>query len=135
MNMQLYESGLGFLLALGAMGPAGAETFRCQLADRIVSYQQTPCAVPDLPVPPKAQPAQPPTPGSVPPAPTRSADESFALLTRRQREVLDLTARLERCRVDQPGFAEKSGELYRAWRVRHASTPVSYTHLTLPTKA
>lgn len=129
MNMQLYEGGLAVVLALGAMTPtARAETFRCQLADRVVSYQQTPCAVPDFPAPPpRAEPAPRPPPASgstsvVAPAATRNADEPFALLTRRQREVLDLTARLERCRADVPGFAEKSNELARAWRARHAAT-------------
>ncbi|GAB3764388.1 hypothetical protein GCM10028796_19330 [Ramlibacter monticola] len=125
MNMQLYEGGLAVVLALGAMThPARAETFRCQLADRVVSYQQTPCAVPDFPAPPsRAEPAPRPAPSPAgPPAATRNADEPFALLTRRQREVLDLTARLERCRADVPGFAEKSNELARAWRARHAAT-------------
>jgi hypothetical protein len=122
MNMQLYGGGLALALVLGGMNGARAEGFRCQLADRVVSYQQTPCAVPDLPPPARAQPAPPQRTESVAAPSGGGADEPFALLTRRQREVLDLTARLERCRSDVPGFADRSAELYRAWRARHAST-------------
>jgi hypothetical protein len=124
MDMRQYGIGTALVLALGAAGTVRAETFRCVLADRVVSYQETPCAVPDLrrPEPPRAAaPAATPTP-----PPARKADEPFALLTRRKREVLDVTARFERCRNDVPGFAAISRDVYRAWRERHAATLSEY---------
>jgi hypothetical protein len=127
MTMQQYGIGLALALALGATGAARAETFRCPLADRIASYQQTPCAVADLPPPPSAAPK--PAPAIAPLAPRMAQDAPFATLTPRKREVLDLTARLERCRTEQPGFAAKTDDLYRAWRRRHASTLAEHSHL------
>src|SRR3954468_1796226 len=113
MKMQQYAVGLALALALGATQSARAETFRCPLADRIASYQQTPCAVPDLPRPP---PAAPRSPAIVRPAAGHDGDAPFATLTPRKREILDLTARFERCRSDQPGFAASTDELYQVWR-------------------
>ena len=46
--------------------------------------------------------------------------------SKRKREVLDITVLLERCRAAQPGFAERSEEVYQAWRVRHAGTLTEY---------
>lgn len=40
--------------------------------------------------------------------------------TRRAREVIDLTAQFERCRLDAPGFAERSEPVHDAWKRRHA---------------
>jgi hypothetical protein len=54
--------------------------------------------------------------------PPPAAGQHYTHLTPRQREVLDLTARLEHCRSEQPGFAAKTEDLYRAWQRRHAST-------------
>jgi hypothetical protein len=99
------------------------------LADRIASYQQTPCAVPDLPPP---QPAAPrPAPAILPPVIRSPAGEDapFASLTPRKREVLDITARFERCRTDQPAFAAKTDDLYRGWRRRHGTILVEYSHM------
>ncbi|MEJ8835500.1 hypothetical protein [Ramlibacter sp. AN1133] len=129
MKTKQYGIGLALVLALGAMGAARAETFRCQLADRIASYQQTPCAVPDLPPPPAVAPKPAPKPAMAPLAPRAGDDAPFSTLTPRKREVLDLTARLERCRSDQPGFAGKSDDLYRSWRRRHAATLSEHSHL------
>jgi hypothetical protein len=44
------------------------------------------------------------------------------------REVLDLTARFERCRME-PEFAARTGEVYQAWRRRHADTLSEYRQL------
>jgi hypothetical protein len=131
MDMKSYGSGLALLLALGGTQPVAAETYRCQLADRVVSYQQTPCVVPELPQPPAVAPRPPPAkaPAPVVAAPPRNADEAYARLTRRMREVLDLTARFERCRTDQPGFAAHTEEVYQAWRKRHAPTLSEYRRL------
>lgn len=135
MDMKFHAGALALMLALGAH-EAAAETYRCQLGDRIVSYQQTPCAVPELPPPPPV--ASRPAPAEAPAvvraaapraAPVRDADEPFAALTRRQREALDLTARLERCRVGNPEFTERSAEVYQAWRRRHARTLSDYRKL------
>lgn len=46
--------------------------------------------------------------------------------SKRKREVIDITVLLERCRAAQPGFAERSEEIYQAWRVRHAATIAEY---------
>lgn len=153
MNVRRYAAAA--LLLAGASLAAQAETFRCSLGDRVVSYQQTPCAVPDLRRPPPAAPGstvrpapaaafpvlRPAPPASAPrarpaatglwafppPAPGRPAAKTYTKLTPRDREVLDLTTRFERCRADQPGFAEKTSELYRAWQRRHASTLAEHT--------
>jgi len=125
MKMQQYAAGLTLALALASTG-ARAQTYRCPLADRIASYQQTPCAVPELPAA-KAS-AGKATPVA-PLAPRAQDDAPFSTLTPRKREVLDLTARLERCRGEQPGFTAKSDDLYRAWRRRHAGTLSEHSHL------
>ena len=134
MKMRQYAVGLALVLALGAMDGAQAETFRCPLADRIASYQQTPCAVPELPARPSAAAKPPPAAARpaafiAPLAPRSRDDAPFSGLTPRKREVLDLTARFERCRTEQPEFAAKSGDLYQAWRRRHASTLSDHSHL------
>ena len=105
------------ILALWVVGAtdARAETFKCLQSDGKLSFQQLPCAdgVPDTPAPPAPAPsnvAKPATPDPLSPIPTR-----------RMREVLDLTALLERCRADEPGFAQRSAPLYEAWKVRHAA--------------
>ena len=128
MKTRQYGIGLALAAALGAGGTAQAETFRCVLADRIASYQQTPCAVPALPTP---APAAAPRPApAIPPVGPRAADDApFSTLTPRKREVLDLTARFERCRSEQPDFAARSGDLYKAWRRRHAATLAEFSHL------
>ncbi|HET8746049.1 MAG TPA: hypothetical protein VFM98_10620, partial [Ramlibacter sp.] len=119
---------LALVLAAGATNAARAETFRCPLADRVASYQQTPCAVSDLPPPSRAG-ADPERPKAVPTAATPDDDAPFSALTPRRREVLDLTARFERCRSDEPGFAERTADLYLAWRKRHRETLNEYNHL------
>lgn len=180
MDMKSFGSGLALMLALGGTQPAAAETYRCQLGDTVVSYQQTPCMVPELPPPPVAAPAAAapraavapapapapaaprPAPAAAPTAaapaapaigpipaapraaasprpaiaptgvvtaPPRNSAEPYDMLTRRMREVLDLTARFERCRIDQPGFADQTAEVYRAWRTRHAGTLSEYRRL------
>jgi len=122
MDIKLYRVGLALALALGTTAPAVAETFRCPLADRIASYQQTPCAVPDLPRPPPATSTRGMVLAPLPPARKADAAAAAAVLTPRKREIVELTARLERCRSDQPGFAARTEELYQAWRRRHAAT-------------
>jgi hypothetical protein len=141
--MHQYAVGLAFALALGATAQANAETFRCPLSDRVASYQPTPCAVPDLPARPpvaaKAAASAAPRPlasaapkataTATPGAPRHGDDAPFAGLTPRKREVLDLTARFERCRSEQPEFADKSADLYKAWRRRHGGTLAEYSHM------
>lgn len=137
---------LAGLCLWGAVGGVAAqgETHRCDLADGRVVFQQTPCALADL-VPPTPAPAAPaavakPAPAVRPVAPERPtsvpattavapapppavqrAEEEFVRPTRRKREVLALSAQLERCRADVPGFAEKSALVYAAWTRRHAA--------------
>jgi len=108
---------------------AQAETFRCPLADRVAAYQQTPCAVPELPDRRARDGAQPQRPKAVPMAAPAADDAPFSALTPRKRELLDLSARFERCRADEPAFAERTADLYRAWRQRHADTLSEYSHL------
>jgi hypothetical protein len=115
-----------FLAAL-ASGVSAQKMYTCKQADGRTSFQQLPCDPPpeapaDLPAPgaPVAAsegPAKPPAPGSP------------QLLTRGKREVLQLTTMLERCRADQPGFAERSSAVYVAWRQRHAATLAEYDRL------
>jgi hypothetical protein len=128
MKTKQYGVGLALVAALGAGGGAQAETFRCVLADRIASYQQSPCAVPDLP-PPSPAAAPRPAPAIAPIGPRAADDAPFSTLTPRKREVLDLTARFERCRSEQADFAARSSDLYKAWRRRHAATLTEFSHL------
>jgi hypothetical protein len=151
MNMRQYRKAavLG-MLAMGAMQASAAETFRCVRADGSISFQQMPCPLAEVSAPERATsarsspavglraPATANTQGSTrasvdtPQSPKLSpvpADEPYGLLTRRKREVLDLTARLERCRADQPGFAALSADLYPAWRRRHEDTLAEYERL------
>jgi hypothetical protein len=146
MNMRMYQGALALTLALGGAGLAAADSFRCQLSDNVVSYQERPCALPDLSRPEPASPGRtvaaprppapvaPRAPQAIPaatslPQATPDGDEPYARLTRRKREVLDLTARLERCRADQPEFAARSADLHQAWRRRHEATLAEYGHL------
>jgi hypothetical protein len=110
------------VLALGAPS-AEAETFKCLQADGRLSFQQLPCAdgVPD------SQPAPEPARSNV--AKPATPDPLSAVPTRRMREVLDMTALLERCRADEPGFADRSAPLYQAWQVRHAVTLTTHKAL------
>lgn len=127
MNMRQYRRALLVIaLAMGACQASLAQAYRCQRADGALVFQQTPCALPEL-----GQPAATPAPPTVQPARAAAhhGEEAYALLTRRKREVLDLTARLERCRADQPGFAAKSSELVLAWRRRQETTLADYERL------
>jgi hypothetical protein len=156
MKTRLYKTLLGIALGLVASG-AGAETFRCDHADGRITFQGMPCplggmAEADPPPPPVVKPAAAPAARPAPvavtvpaptPAPTQaaakaaapartataSAAEEFIKPTRRKREVLDLTAQLERCRADAPGFAEKSAFVHVAWNRRHAGVIAEYTKL------
>jgi hypothetical protein len=105
-------------LLLLAAGGARAETFKCLQADGTLSFQQLPCpdGVPTVPAPAQAAKPAITAPAAVPPEPAGPQP------SRRMREVLDLTALLERCRADEPGFSERSAPLYQAWYVRHAVT-------------
>lgn len=108
------------LVALAAWAPGGAsaQMFKCLQADGQASFQQMPCSegqVPALDDPP----AKAATPGAASPA--RPAADPSVPPTRRARELLELTAWFERCRRDQPGFAEKSGSVYVAWQRRHGA--------------
>lgn len=106
---------LGVLLAMLLLGDCMAgEMFTCRQADGSVSYQQMPCA--ELPHDAASQ--QDPEPLEAAPA----ALPPPVGLTRRKREVLDLTVNLQRCRTDIPGFAERAAPLYVAWQRRHAAT-------------
>lgn len=145
---------LAGLCMLGAAGgvAAQAETHRCDLADGRVVFQQAPCALTDLVAPTPAavpdpvpaapaavapvRPTVPERAGNVPattavaPAPppaVQRAEEEFVRPTRRKREVLALSAQLERCRADVPGFAEKSALVYAAWTRRHADVLSEYS--------
>jgi hypothetical protein len=105
-------------LALLAADGAFAQVHRCPLPDGRTLHQQLPC---DAPMPAAQLPPADATPtvsvgaGDQPPQPTRRA-----------REVLELTAQLERCRADSPGFAEKSADLHAAWMRRHAPVLAAY---------
>ena len=124
MKVLSMRSGLLALLLLGATAGAWAETFKCMQADGRLSFQQLPCADGVFPVP------APPEAGKSAAAATgRSPEVVSAMPTRRMREVIDLTALLERCRADEPGFSERSAALYQAWRVRHAVTLAAHQTL------
>ncbi|NNU44709.1 hypothetical protein [Ramlibacter montanisoli] len=142
---------LGVLLVLGGR-EAAAEMFRCQKADGSVVFQQLECPITELAPPevPKADapaatvvapvPAPPPkaptpkafaaperplaVPNPVAVAPASSQDDIKP--SKRKRDVLELSAQFERCRADAPGFAEKSQEVYAAWRQRHAAVISEY---------
>ena len=116
------------LIAVGAAG-AHAETFKCLQPDGRLSFQQLPCAdgVPDAPAP--AQAPAPVAPMQIKVAKPATPDPLSSIPTRRMREVLDMTALLERCRADEPGFADRSAPLYQAWKVRHAVTLATHKAL------
>jgi hypothetical protein len=100
-------------------------------------------ATPAAPTAPRiSMPAEPERPTRVPataavapaPVPARNAapkadEPDFVRPTRRKREILELSAQLERCRVDVPGFAQKSAAVYTAWRRRHAPVLSEYDKL------
>jgi hypothetical protein len=113
------------LLLFGAAGGASAEMFKCLQVDGGISFQQLPCAdgVPIAPAPAEAPKAASAT------AALRAPDPPSVIPTKRMRELLDLTALLERCRADEPGFSERSAPLYQAWRVRHAVTLTTHKAL------
>jgi hypothetical protein len=119
MKMLSMQSVVLVILLAGAAGGARAEMFKCLQADGRVSFQQLPCAdgVQVAPAP-----AEAPKPAAAPTAPAAPRPDGSVPPTRRMREVLDLTALLERCRADEPGFTQRSAPLYQAWRVRHAPT-------------
>lgn len=97
----------------------------------------------DAPAAPPARPAAPrpaaperlvstPAPVQIPPALAAveaDSEEGFVKPNRRKREVLELSAQLERCRADVPGFAEKSAPVYAAWKRRHAPVLAEYDKL------
>lgn len=125
MKVLSMRSALFALLLLGATGGAWAEMFKCLQTDGHLSFQQLPCADGVMPVPAPAEAAKP----TAAPTTTRRPEAVSAIPTRRMREILDLTALLERCRADEPGFSERSAPLYEAWRVRHALTLAAHKTL------
>ena len=147
-----------WLLALTTMGAAAAasaqaETHRCRQADGGITFQATPCPLAELVLPEPAPPApvKPvPEAASKPAPPIRPVERSvhtpepviipsaqaandpedgFVKPSKRKRDILDLTAQLERCRADVPGFAEQSAPVYAAWTRRHAAVLAEYQKL------
>lgn len=115
-------------LAAVAGGASAQKMYTCKQVDGRTSFQQLPCdqepdAAADLPAP--GAPVAASEPASNKPPPPGSPQ----LLTRGKREVLQLTTMLERCRADQPGFAERSSAVYVAWRQRHAATLQEFDRL------
>lgn len=151
MQVRVKQALLGVLLVLGGR-EAAAEMFRCQKADGSVVFQQAECPITELAAPEALRPAQPAAPvvAPVPPPPPKAAvpkaiaaperplavPNPVAVVpasghdevkpSKRKRDVLELSAQFERCRVDAPGFAEKSQEVYAAWRQRHAAVITEY---------
>jgi hypothetical protein len=116
MKMQTVILGLALCAANGAL----AQMHRCPMADGRTTYQQLPCdtGAASAPAAAPAAVAADPTPTATPVEPPRP--------TRRARDVLELTAQLERCRADAPGFAEKSAAVHAAWTRRHAAVLATY---------
>jgi len=127
MKLPLIRTFITLLLLLaGATGTASAQMFTCKQGDGRTSFQQLPCdeaLQADLPAPGAPVAGAGATPGK--PLPPGSPQ----LLTRGKREVLQLTTMLERCRADEPGFAERSATVYVAWRQRHAATLQEFDRL------
>jgi hypothetical protein len=124
MKTQRMRTLLALLLLAGTAGGVSAEMFKCRQADGQPSFQQMPCdeqLQADPPPPRLMAPARAPAPAPAA-APARPSQGQPVALTRRKREVLELTAILQRCRADQEGFAERSGAVYIAWQRRHAVT-------------
>lgn len=61
-------------------------------------------------------------PRAGPTAAAKLTPGSPELLTRGKREVIEFAALLERCRADQPGFADRGAAQLQRWRQRHAAT-------------
>ena len=153
MKVRVKQALLGALLLLGGR-EAAAEMFRCHQADGSIVFQQAPCPITELVAPEAAKPARPApaviAPAELPPAPApapkrapvaerpmavpnpvavapaSSQDDGVIKPSKRKRDVLELSAQFERCRADAPGFAEKSQEVYVAWRHRHAAVISEY---------
>lgn len=99
---------------------------------------EAPAVAPPRPAAPRPAPPErlvsTPAPVQIPPALAASGegdanDDGFVKPNRRKREVLELSAQLERCRADVPGFAEKSAPVYAAWKRRHAPVLTEYDKL------
>ena len=93
-------------------------------------------ALPVVAAPPKPRPAERSVTTPAPvilPAPLaghdHGQDDAFIKPTKRKREILELSAQLERCRADVPGFAEKSAFVYAAWKQRYAGVLAEYDKL------
>lgn len=154
MKVRMKQALLGALLLLGGR-EAAAEMFRCHQADGSIVFQSSPCPITELvapepaitpaprpavvapvpppaaaPVAPVARPARAPerpmaVPNPAAVAPGGSQDD-FMKPSKRKRDVLELSAQFERCRADAPGFAERSQDIYAAWRHRHAAVIIEY---------
>ena len=70
-----------------------------------------------------------PAPVAIPARLAGEDEDGFVKPTKRKRDVLELTAQLERCRADVPGFSEKSAVIYAAWRQRHRAVLAEYSQL------
>lgn len=142
-----------FLASQAAM----AEMYRCYQPEGAIVFRAEPCALTEMTPPepparvhvPRAAPAASAAARSSPPGPpaserpvsvpaatavapasaTAGEDDAFVKPTRRKREVLELSAQLERCRADAPGFAEQSAAVYAAWTRRHAALLAEYDRL------
>lgn len=98
---------------------------------------EAPAVAPARPAAPRPAPPErlvsTPAPVQIPPALAASDgdpnDDAFIKPSRRKREVLELSAQLERCRADVPGFAEKSAPVHAAWKRRHAAVLAEYDKL------
>jgi hypothetical protein len=122
MKVRMQSIMLGVLLLAAAGGATAAEElFRCRQENGSVAFQQMPCPVTDRPPPEQSRPISMPAPVQVPTPPAAQGEDAWAHPTRRRREILELSAQLERCRQDMPGFAEKSAAIQAAWNRRHAS--------------
>lgn len=108
--------------------PASASVPAVQAAP--VAPAASAAASPPPKVPVTERPVSVPAATAVAPANAAAGeDDGFVKPTRRKREVLELSAQLERCRADVPGFAEQSAAVYSAWTRRHAAVLAEYDKL------
>jgi hypothetical protein len=86
-----------------------------------------PASAPVAARPPERLVSIPPTVGAAPAMPMPEGEPTRP--TKRQRDVLAISAQLERCRLDVAGFEDKSAAIYAAWKQRHADVLTRYRRL------
>lgn len=112
-----------------AASAAVASTPQAAAAPTMKAASASAPAAPVRVAPPQRLVSIPPTVNTAPATVSSLAEGEAPRPNKRQRDVLAISAQLERCRMDQPGFAEQSEAIYDAWLHRHAEVLTRYAGL------